>query len=147
MSIKSMMASDHLIFCHPLLLLSIFPSIRVFSNESVLRNSWPKSHDFCPWKNIKTSKLVYLFHLLGVGLDMGNQFLSLRKVHSWVWVNSGHWWWTGRPGVLQSMGLQRVGHDWATELNRLWVTIHSKFSSINQHLVALMNSLIRNLYI
>ena len=34
-----------------------------------------------------------------------------------VWVNSGSWWWTGRPGVLQSMGLQRVGHDWATELN------------------------------
>ena len=51
--------------------------------------NWPKSHDFCPWKNIKTSKLVYLFHLLGVGLDMGNQFLSLRKVHSWVWVCLG----------------------------------------------------------
>ena len=33
-----------------------------------------------------------------------------------VWVNSRNWWWTGRPGVLQSMGLQRVGHDWATEL-------------------------------
>ena len=38
-----------------------------------------------------------------------------------VWVNSGNWWWTGRPGVLQSMGLQRVRHDWATELNwRTW---------------------------
>ena len=36
---------------------------------------------------------------------------------TWVWVNSGSWWWTVRPGVLQSMGLQRVGHDWATELN------------------------------
>ena len=35
----------------------------------------------------------------------------------WVWVNSRCWWWTGRPGVLQFMGLQRVGHDWATELN------------------------------
>ena len=35
----------------------------------------------------------------------------------WVWVNSGSWWWTGRPGVLQFMGLQRVGHNWATELN------------------------------
>ena len=35
----------------------------------------------------------------------------------WVWVNSRRWWWTGRPGVLQFMGLQRVGHDWATELN------------------------------
>ena len=36
---------------------------------------------------------------------------------TWVWVASRSWWWTGRPGVLQSMGSQRVGHDWATELN------------------------------
>ena len=35
----------------------------------------------------------------------------------WVWVNSRSGWWTGRPGVLQSMGLQRVGHDWTTEMN------------------------------
>ena len=35
---------------------------------------------------------------------------------TWVWVNSGSWWWTGRPGVLQFMGSQRVGHDWATDL-------------------------------
>ena len=41
---------------------------------------------------------------------------------AWVWVSSGSWWWTGRPGVLQSMGLQSVGHDWVTELNwTLWV--------------------------
>ena len=36
---------------------------------------------------------------------------------TWVWVNSGSWWWTGRPGVLWFMGSQRVGHDWETELN------------------------------
>ena len=36
---------------------------------------------------------------------------------TWVWVNSGSWWWTRRPGVLRFMGSQRVGHDWATELN------------------------------
>ena len=35
---------------------------------------------------------------------------------TWVWVNSGSWWWTGRPGMLQSMGLQRVGHEWVTEM-------------------------------
>ena len=34
-----------------------------------------------------------------------------------VWVNSGSWWWTGRPGVLRFMELQRVGHNWATEMN------------------------------
>ena len=36
---------------------------------------------------------------------------------TWVWVNSRSWWWTGRPGALRFMGSQRVGHDWATELN------------------------------
>ena len=36
---------------------------------------------------------------------------------TWVWVNSGSWWWTGRPGVLWFMGSQRFGHDWETELN------------------------------
>ena len=43
---------------------------------------------------------------------------------TWVWVNSWSWWWTGRPGVLQFMGLQRVGHDWATELNWIFHCIH-----------------------
>ena len=36
---------------------------------------------------------------------------------TWVWVNSGSWWWTGRPGMLRFMGSQRVGHNRATELN------------------------------
>jgi len=37
---------------------------------------------------------------------------------TWVWVGSRSWWWTGKPGMLQSMRSQRVGHDWATELKR-----------------------------
>ena len=45
-----------------------------------------------------------------------------------VWENSGSWGWTGRPGVLQSMGWQRVGHDWATEPN--WFFVHNCFSSL-----------------
>ena len=36
---------------------------------------------------------------------------------TWVWASSGSWWWTGKPGMLQSMGSQRVGQDWATEMN------------------------------
>ena len=40
---------------------------------------------------------------------------------TWVWASSTSWWWTGKPGVLQSMGSQRVRHDWATELN--WFTM------------------------
>ena len=43
--------------------------------------------------------------------------MALLTQWTWVWVSSGHWWWTGKPGMLQSMGSQRVGHDWATELN------------------------------
>jgi len=40
---------------------------------------------------------------------------------TWVWVNSGSWWWTGRPGVLRFTGSQRVRHDWVAELN--WYTL------------------------
>ena len=35
---------------------------------------------------------------------------------TWVWASSGSWWWTWKPGMLQSMGSQRVGHNWATKL-------------------------------
>ena len=50
---------------------------------------------------------------------------------TWAWVNSGSWWWTGRPGVLRFMGSQRVRHDWATELNwsvSLLVTLNGSCS-------------------
>ena len=46
----------------------------------------------------------------------GGWMASLTR-WTWVWVNSRSWWWTGRPGVLQFMGSQRVGHDWTTGLN------------------------------
>ena len=48
---------------------------------------------------------------------------------TWVWVNSRSWWWTGRPDVLQSMGSQRVRHNWATELN--WTETRPPGSSIH----------------
>ena len=44
---------------------------------------------------------------------------------TWVWASSGSWWWTGKPGVLQSMGSQRVGHNWATALNWTEKEVHS----------------------
>ena len=54
----------------------------------------------------------------GEGDDRGwDGWMASPTRRTWVWVNSGSWWWTGRPGVLWIMGLQRVGHDWATELN------------------------------
>ena len=52
----------------------------------------------------------------GEGDDRGwDSWMASPTQWTWVWVNSGSWWWTGRPGVLQSMGSQRVGHNWATE--------------------------------
>ena len=54
----------------------------------------------------------------GEGDDRGLDGLMASPTQwTWVWVNFGSWWWTGRPGVLWFMGSQRVGHDWATELN------------------------------
>ena len=52
----------------------------------------------------------------GEGDDRGwDGWMASPTWCTWVWVNSGSWWWTGRPGVLQSMGSQRVRHDLATE--------------------------------
>ena len=81
-------------------------------------------------------KLQYFGHLLGRA-DSFEKTLMLGKIEggrrednrgwdgwmasptrrTWVWVNSESWWWTGSPGVLQSMGSQRVEHNWVTELN------------------------------
>ena len=52
---------------------------------------------------------------------------------TWVWVNSGSWWWTGRPGLLRIMGSQRVGHNWATELN--WTDGKHSFSCRSNELL------------
>ena len=58
----------------------------------------------------------------GEGDDRGWDSWVLSPTQwTWVWVNSGSWWWTGRPGMLQFMGSQRVGHDWVTELNWFWL--------------------------
>ena len=52
------------------------------------------------------------------GDDRGwDSWMASPTRRTWVWVDSGSWWWTGMPGVLRFVGLQRVGHDWATELN------------------------------
>ena len=46
-------------------------------------------------------------------------WMALPTQWTWVWVSSGSRWWTGKPGMLQSTGSQKVGHDWVTELNKL----------------------------
>ena len=54
----------------------------------------------------------------GEGDDRGwDGWMASPTQWAWVWVNSGSWWWTGRPGMLWFMGSQRVRHEWVTELN------------------------------
>jgi len=61
----------------------------------------------CCWERFKA----------GGGDDRGwDGWTASPTQWTWVWESSGNWWWTGRPGVLQSMGSQRVGHNWVTEL-------------------------------
>ena len=67
---------------------------------------------------------------VGEGDDRGwDGWMASPTQWTWAWVNSGSWRGTGMPGMLQSMGSQRVGHDWATELN--WkVTIMFHFKTL-----------------
>ena len=52
----------------------------------------------------------------GEGNDRGQDgWMASQTRWTWVWANSGSWWWTWKPGVLHSMGSQRVGHNWVTE--------------------------------
>ena len=66
-------------------------------------------------------KRLWCWEGLGAGKEGDDQGWDgwMASLTRWtrVWVNSGRWWWTGRPGVLRFMGSQRVGHDRATELN------------------------------
>ena len=66
----------------------------------------------------------------GEGDDRGwDGWMASPTQWTWVWASSRSWWWTGRPGVLQFMGLQRVGHNWVTELN--WATSYILFMETN----------------
>ena len=101
------------------------------SNQSIL-----KDHPGCSLEGmILKLKLQYFGHLMGrvdplektlmlwlgagrEGDDRGwDGWMESPTLWKWDWVNSRSWWWTGRPGLLKFMGLQRVGHNWETELN------------------------------
>ena len=69
---------------------------------------WPMKRPWC-WEGLSAG---------GEWDDRGGDgWMASPTQWTWVWVNSGSWWWTGRPGVLRFMGLQRVVLDWVTELN------------------------------
>ena len=66
----------------------------------------------------------------GEGDDRGwDGWMESPTQWTWVWASSRSWWWTGKPGVLQSMGSQRVGHDWATELTDIKYIVQTKLIS------------------
>ena len=83
--------------------------------------------DFCLLENFKSVSISLL--VIGLFIFSVSSWFSLWKfsmnfsfqefVHFFqvLWVGSGSWWWTGKPGVLQFMGSKRVEHDWVTELN------------------------------
>ena len=102
------------------------------SNQSILKETSPE----CSLGRLFKLKLQYFGHLMQRA-DSLEKTLMLVKIEGgrrreqqrmrwldgisltqWIWVcvDSGSCWWTGRPGVLQFMGSQRVGHDWATKL-------------------------------
>ena len=98
------------------------------SNRSILKKISPDIHwkDWCWSWNSNTLATWYkeLTHLkrprcwerLKAGREGDNRgwdgWMASLTQWTWVWVNSRSWWQTGRPGVLQSMGSQRVGHNW-----------------------------------
>ena len=103
------------------------------SNQSILKEINPK---YSLEGLMLKLKLQYFGHLIqrtdslektlmlgkieagGAGNDRGwDGWMASPTRWTWVWVNSGSWWWTGKPGVLQSIGSQRVRQDWAAELN------------------------------
>ena len=112
------------------------------SNQSILEEI---SHEYLlEWLMLKL-KLQFFGHLmqktdslektLMVGKIEGGRrrdnrrwdgWMALLTQWTWVWASFRSWWWTGKPGVLQSMGPQRVGHDWATKLN--WTCTSASFT-------------------
>ena len=93
------------------------------SNQSILKEISPE----CSLEGLMLKlKLQYFGDLMQRTDSLEKTLMLVRWLDgitwwTWVWLNSGSWLWTGKPGVLQFMGSQRVRHNWATELNWRWV--------------------------
>ena len=86
--------------------------------QTIIEGDWVKGD---LWSTVATwcEELTHLkrprcwerLKVRGEGEDRGwDDWMASPTQWTWVWANSGSWWWTGRPGVLRSMGWQRVGH-------------------------------------
>ena len=72
------------------------------------------------WRTDSSEKTLMLGKIEGRrrrGCQEWDGWMASPTQWTWVWVDSGSWWWTRKPGMLQFMGSQKVRHDWATELN------------------------------
>ena len=82
--------------------------------------SWNSNTLATSWEELTHRKRPWCWEGLGAGGEGDDRgwdgWIASLTRWTWVWVNSGSWWWIGRPGVLWFMGSQRVGHDWATDL-------------------------------
>ena len=83
--------------------------------------SWNSNTLATWWEELTYWKRPWCWERLragGKGDDRGwDGWMTSSTQWTWVWMDSGSWWWTGRPGMLRFLGSQRVGHDWVTELN------------------------------
>ena len=93
--------------------------LKYFGHQMQRADSFEKT---LSWERLKAG---------GEGDDRGwDGWMASPTRWTWVWVNSRSWWWTGRPGMLQSTGLQRGGHDWATELNWTDWLLQNKWTQV-----------------
>ena len=126
-SLRSLLYSSFVYSCHLFLISSAFVRFTLFLSFIVPIFAW----------NVPLVSLIFLkrsvdfpfllFSSISLLWSLRKAFLSPLVIlwnsafkwvasptrWTWVWVNSGSWWWTGRPGVLRFLGSQRVGHDWS----------------------------------
>ena len=73
------------------------------------------------WGELTPWQRLWCWERLKAGGEGDNRrwdgWMALLTWWMWIWASSRSWWWTGKPGMLQSMGSQRVGHYWTTEVN------------------------------